>query len=90
MKTTRYPEELYVTSPTGEELQFVFLRPSAEELCPTLPFFIEGVTPSLETFGLAPRLLSEFDLPPFEPPLAAQATPSSADAVELYPMDGAW
>lgn len=74
----RFPHELYVTSPTGEELQFVFMRPTPEELCPPLPFFIEGPTPSLENFGLAPRMLTEFDLPPFPPPGAAAAPSSSS------------
>ena len=69
-------EELYLTSSTGEELQFCFMRPSAEELCPELPFMIAGVPITLDSFGVSARLLSVDDLPPL-PPISDDAPPSS-------------
>ena len=69
-------EELYLTSSTGEELQFCFMRPSAEELCPELPFMIAGLPITLDSFGVSARLLSVDDLPPL-PPIPDDAPPST-------------
>ena len=69
-------EELYLTSSTGEELQFCFMRPSAEELCPELPFMIAGLPITLDSFGVSARLLSVDDFPPL-PPISDDAPPSS-------------
>ena len=67
-------EELYLTSSTGEELQFCYMRPSAEELCPELPFMIAGPPITLDSFGVPTRLLSMDDLPPLL--LASDDAPS--------------
>ena len=69
-------EELYLTSSTGEELQFCFMRPSAEELSPELPFMIAGLPITLDSFGVSARLLSVDDLPPL-PPVSNDAPTSS-------------
>ena len=67
--------ELYLQGSMGEELQFCFMRPSAEDLCPELPFMIAGPPITLDSFGVPARLLSVDDLPPL-PPIADDA-PSS-------------
>mmetsp|Transcript_55594 Transcript_55594/g.133176 ORF Transcript_55594/g.133176 Transcript_55594/m.133176 type:complete len:267 (+) Transcript_55594:1102-1902(+) len=69
-------EELYLTSSTGEELQFCLMRPSADELCPELPLVIAGPPITLDSFGLSARLLSVDGHPPLQP-ISDDAPPSS-------------
>ena len=87
-----YPESvrpLYLTSPDGEELQFCFMRPTAEELCPELPFMIEAPRLSLENFGLPSRLIGHEDvlLPQTAASAAATAAAAAAAAAPVEPGD---
>ena len=85
-------EGLYVETPQGEVLQMCFMRPTAEQLCPSLPFLVPAPELSAATCGIEPTpMAAEHVLPERRPAqelevVSQQAARGglSADVHELF------
>lgn len=67
------PSRLYVETPDGEVLQMCFMRPTAEQLCPKLPFLLRVPEVSASACGLVPM------------PMPAELVLQQLDTEEISP-----
>ena len=86
-------EGFYVETPQGEVLQMCFMRPTAEQLCPSLPFLVPAPELSAAACGIEPMpMAAEHALPDRQPrqelEVASQQSSTGGSSLDIEEFFG--